>query len=185
MEKAEMIFITGGVRSGKSAFAEELAVSCSLNDRFKPHYIACGMASDPEMARRIKKHQQDRDAASVTWITWEQPYRLSELAGHFGPCDVAVVDCLTTLLNNYLFFQQADSCTAFSSILDDISSLTETCGKLIIVSNELFQGSVHEEGLTKTYQQLLGKIHQRIVKSADKAYLIEHGIRIQKKGGAG
>jgi len=184
MEAANMIFITGGVRSGKSSYAEALAERLSEpQNQQKLHYIACGVASDPEMSARIQKHQQKRAEAAIEWATWEQPYRLHEIANQFSSKDILVLDCLTTLINNYLFqLQMTDENEVISRVLQDINHLSAVCGPFIIVSNEVFQGMPHSDSLTLTYQRMLGMIHQHIVEKADHAYLIESGIPLSKKG---
>lgn len=183
MGTAKMIFITGGVRSGKSAYAEALAESLSVEHEWNLHYIACGVASDPEMQKRIHRHQTKRSEAIAVWKTWEKPYQLNKIADQFTDKDVLVLDCMTTLLNNYLFLcRMTDKHQVISNILADVDSLSKTCRQIIIVSNEVFQGMPHEDTLTTTYQALLGTIHQHIVNRADYAYLIEHGIPICKKG---
>jgi len=184
MEAANMIFITGGVRSGKSAFAEALAERLSEHqNQRKLHYIACGVASDPEMRARIQKHQQKRAEAAVEWETWEQPYNLCKIADEFSNKDILVLDCLTTLVNNYLFqLQMTEENEVISRVLQDIDHLSAACDQFIIVSNEVFQGMPHSDSLTLKYQKILGTIHQHIIKKADNAYLIESDIPICKKG---
>lgn len=178
-----MIFITGGVRSGKTAYAEALAESLSEEHKSELHYIACGVASDPEMKKRIHRHQTKRSEAIADWKTWEQPYQLDQIAAQFTNKDVLVLDCMTTLLNNYLFMcRMTDKHQVISSLLTDVDSLSKTCRQIIIVSNEVFQGMPHKDKLTTTYQELLGTIHQQIVRKADHAYLIEHGVTVCKKG---
>lgn len=184
MEAANMIFITGGVRSGKSSYAEALAERLSeLQNQRKLHYIACGVASDPEMHVRIKKHQKKRANATLEWKTWEQPYNLCKIADEFSNKDILVLDCLTTLVNNYLFqLQMTDENEVISHVLQDIDHLSATCDQFIIVSNEVFQGMPHSDSLTLKYQKILGTIHQHIVNKADHAYVIESNIPICKKG---
>jgi len=184
METANIIFITGGVRSGKSNYAEALAERLSEHHNQRNlHYIACGVASDPEMHMRIQKHQQKRAEALVEWETWEQPHSLRKIADEFSNKDILVLDCLTTLVNNYMFLlQMTDENEIISCVLQDIDHLSVMCGQFIIVSNEVFQGMPHSDSLTLKYQRMLGMIHQHIVEKADHAYLIESDIPICKKG---
>jgi adenosylcobinamide kinase/adenosylcobinamide-phosphate guanylyltransferase len=72
----KIILVTGGARSGKSSFAEQLAVR--LGERGT--YIATAQALDAEMAARVAQHRVQRDgAAPGFWATAEEPLRLAEL----------------------------------------------------------------------------------------------------------
>lgn len=185
MEKGKLTFVTGGVRSGKSSFAEELATDWSRKLDANLHYIACGVPSDKEMRERIARHQENRSGASENFQTWECPYNLQHISSHFSKQDILVLDCVTTLLNNYLFNQHIDAPGAvIDYMLTDIFSLQKASGELVVVSNEVMQGITHQASLTRKYQYILGNVHQTIVAWADTAYLVESGISICKKGGA-
>lgn len=187
MDSAEgLIFITGGVRSGKSTFAEKTAASAASTGRL--HYIAAGKSSDEEMAERILLHQKQRDESGSGWRTWEQPAGIGELAAAFTKQDVLLLDCLTTLLNNELFgtggrwespaFQEEVK----ERILADIQSLNESTGALIIVSNEVQFEPFEAGSVSQIFARLLGQLHQRIVGMAVQAYLVEAGIPLLMKG---
>ncbi|GGP15252.1 bifunctional adenosylcobinamide kinase/adenosylcobinamide-phosphate guanylyltransferase [Oceanobacillus neutriphilus] len=183
METEKLIFITGGVRSGKSAFAEQLAVKHARETDSNLHYIACGIPSDVEMQERIKRHQQDRKQSGSVWRTWEQPVHLSHIARQFTRQDVILLDCITTLLNNYLFQEELnDANTVLEYIREDITELCNYAGEVIIVSNEVLQDIPYENELTRNYQALLGNVHQQSVERASLAILVESGIPLMKKG---
>lgn len=183
METGKLIFVTGGVRSGKSSYAEKMAERLGSKLESNLHYLACGIASDQEMAARIDRHRKDRENSSGHWETWECPYHLERVARHFSKKDVLVLDCVTTLLNNYLFDRALHEHEwLIDCLLTDINSLRENSAWLIVVSNEVTQGLAFEEPLTRSYQYILGQVHQRIVEQADAAYLIEYGIPVCKKG---
>lgn len=183
METEKLIFITGGVRSGKSAFAEQLAIKHARQKDNHLHYIACGIPSDVEMQERIKRHQQDREQSDFTWRTWEQPVHLSHIANQFTARDVILLDCMTTLLNNYLFQEEIhDTNTVLEYVREDITELCNHTDEVIIVSNEVLQDIPYENELTRNYQALLGNIHQQIVAHADLAILVESGLPLVKKG---
>ncbi|MBP1969970.1 adenosylcobinamide kinase/adenosylcobinamide-phosphate guanylyltransferase [Virgibacillus natechei] len=183
MEKGKLIFVTGGVRSGKSSFAEELATNWSRDLDVNLHYIACGVPSDKEMRERIARHQENRSGASGNFQTWECPYNLQRISSHFSKQDILVLDCVTTLLNNYLFHQNIDDPSGLMDrMLTDIFSLQKASGGLVVVSNEVMQDVPHQASLTRKYQYIIGIVHQNIVDQADTAYLVESGIPICKKG---
>ncbi|MFP7446805.1 bifunctional adenosylcobinamide kinase/adenosylcobinamide-phosphate guanylyltransferase [Bacillus infantis] len=189
MDRSEgLIFITGGVRSSKSTFAEKTAESRAAASNGRLHYIAAGKNSDDEMAERILLHQKQRDESGSGWRTWEQPAGIGELSATFTKRDVLLLDCLTTLLNNELFgtggrwespeFQEAVK----ERILTDIHSLKESAAALIIVSNEVKYEPIETGSVSHIYARLLGLLHQRIVGMAVQAYLVEAGIPLLMKG---
>lgn len=183
MEKGELTFITGGVRSGKSSFAERLSIERTIETGNNLHYVACGIPFDGEMQERIDRHKADRIKSSFLWKTWEQPTNLTDIASHFSSKDIVLVDCVTTLLNNYLFKDDIDDATyILKRVEEDITSLIEQGAEVIVVSNEVLHDTPYEDALTRNYQYILGNIHQRLVKAADHAILVESGIAICKKG---
>lgn len=183
METGKLIFITGGVRSGKSAFAESIAVKHAGLLAKKLHYIACGIPFDREMQERIQRHQRDREQSGLLWNTWEQPTKLREIAHRFTKQDIILLDCVTTLLNNYLFQERVSSIDeVLQLVMKDVSKLSKYAGELIIVSNEVLHDMPYTDALTLKYQSILGNIHQKIIARADTAVLVESGIPISKKG---
>lgn len=188
-----LMFVTGGVRSGKSTFAEQV-VSRYVSEDHKAYYVATSAHIDQEMRRRVQKHRDDRERDSLNWTTLEQPRNLHELAGIFQSGDVVLLDCLTNLLNNELFegwdvnannwifphFRKR----IYDKILKGIYELMKTDVTLVIVSNEVFFDPlpVNEDG-TYYYAELLGKLHQAIVEKAEIAWLVENGTPIFMKRG--
>ncbi len=182
-------FITGGVRSGKSSFAEKLTA-----DRWKKsktgqlHYIAAMQPSDAEMKERILKHQEDRNQSGLDWNTWEKSVSIGELASFFHQQDVVLLDCLTTWLNNELFFKednwQKENFLAdlFEEMWNGIVLIAQKVRTLVIVSNEVLNEPIASNKLVFQYSRLLGNLHQRIVASASQAFLVESGIPLEMKG---
>ncbi|HLR52564.1 MAG TPA: bifunctional adenosylcobinamide kinase/adenosylcobinamide-phosphate guanylyltransferase [Candidatus Avamphibacillus sp.] len=185
METGELIFITGGVRSGKSSFAETLAISRVQNMKRSLHYIATSKQSDKEMIDRIKRHQEQRNSSDVSWKTREQTVDMHML--EFTHSDIVLLDCLTVLLSNELFRDEYNSSDeqyqeeTYHRILKGIDAILRQTQTLIIVSNEVLNEPLSSELLTKSYASLLGKLHQAIVKQATKAYLVEAGIPVLMK----
>jgi adenosylcobinamide kinase / adenosylcobinamide-phosphate guanylyltransferase len=187
MAAASLIFITGGVRSGKSSFAEKMAEEHAKGNGGQLNYIATGVASDPEMRERIVKHQNDRESGKSRWRTIEQSQTIGESAAYFNKEDIILVDCVTTLLNNELLScnqEWDDSFLALvmETILSGINKIRERAKVVIVVSNEVFYESIAENDLVFSYSRILGKIHQQLVKEADQAFLLEAGIPINMKG---
>ena len=91
-----MIFITGGVRSGKSAFAEQL---CQTMNRENNYYIATAQAIDEEMKKRIQLHQEDRNEKALQWQTIEMNVDFPEDFMPSAPSTI-LFECVTTWLSN-------------------------------------------------------------------------------------
>ncbi|MDN3015268.1 bifunctional adenosylcobinamide kinase/adenosylcobinamide-phosphate guanylyltransferase [Paenibacillus sp. BSR1-1] len=188
MEKvSSLIFITGGVRSGKSSFAERVAVDMAESCGGKLHYLATGVQSDDEMRKRIVKHQQDRAGGKHHWITVEQSVQIGKLGKYFTDRDIILLDCVTTLLNNELFISEREWDKSFlkkvtENIITGIMDIKSRAKKTIVVSNEVLNVPVDGNKLVFIYGKILGHIHQQLVKEADQAYLVEAGIPILMKG---
>ncbi|WP_042356015.1 bifunctional adenosylcobinamide kinase/adenosylcobinamide-phosphate guanylyltransferase [Bacillus rubiinfantis] len=183
---ASLIFISGGVRSGKSSFAEKLTVKLARETGGKLNYIAAGVAFDAEMTMRIKKHQQDRAVSGYHWKTFEQPIDVGVLAPSFHREDIVLLDCLTTLVNNELFavpqpWDEEFLQKLISRIIAGVFVLKQRARALIVVSNEVLNEPVASNDLVFTYGKILGHIHQQIVKAADLAFLVEAGVPLVMK----
>ena len=191
-QNSSFIFITGGVRSGKSTFAEKFAeASWKTNGSGQLHYLASMQPSDEEMKQRIHVHQKGRLDSGLQWNTWEKPTSIGDLAQHFSSQDVVLLDCLTTWLNNELFYQedgwqdQAFVSQLFEKMWSNMMEVSQSVKTFIIVSNEVLNEPIANRDLVFTYRYLLGNLHQRIVGEAREAYLVETGIPIAMKGDVG
>ncbi|PWA12220.1 cobinamide kinase [Pueribacillus theae] len=183
-----LIFITGGVRSGKSTFAEKLAIEKAKNSPL--HYIATSKRNDIEMEERIMRHKQRRIESGVHWQTWEMEKGLANLHTEIENNRVVLLDCLTTLLNNELFglteegefhfLGEKERKRLFDSLIGALHTL-QLDRVLIVVSNELFYDVPVKDETTFIYTAMLGMLHQKIVQLADEAYVCENGIPIQMK----
>lgn len=184
-----IIFVTGGVRSGKSSFAEQTALFLAKESHGNLHYIACGQASDPEMRERIQHHQQTRSLSEYQWKTWELAKQIDTVVPQLNKQSIVLLDCLTTLLNNELFDEGiADWEDPFyqvqvkQRIIKSLLNIQKSCHTLIIVSNEVcYEPVIKGEGVFM-YTKLLGELHQFIVKHAAYAYFVEAGLPVLMKG---
>jgi adenosylcobinamide kinase / adenosylcobinamide-phosphate guanylyltransferase len=186
---SSIIFITGGVRSGKSRFAEKIAMErWQSSGSGHLHYIAAMQPSDSEMKKRISRHQEDRRQSGGHWKTWEQPVSIGKLASYFKGDEIVLLDCLTTWLNNELFFiedkwqDEAFQAALFEQMCQGINAISGQVRSLIIVSNEVLNEPIGDNLFVIRYRRLLGKLHQAIVEGAHQVFLVEAGIPILMKG---
>lgn len=98
-----LIFVTGGVRSGKSSWAEHY-LTVKKNQANRLVYIATSFPSDEEMTKRILQHQLKRAQGKEKWLAIEQTNDVGKLSKKLQKNDFVLLDCLTTLLTNELFF---------------------------------------------------------------------------------
>ncbi|WNF37978.1 bifunctional adenosylcobinamide kinase/adenosylcobinamide-phosphate guanylyltransferase [Bacillaceae bacterium IKA-2] len=183
-----LIFISGGVRSGKSSFAEKLAYSLVTPSQAKLIYVATSLGGDHEMQMRIERHQIDRINSGYLWETREQPVNLEKLLPFFANDQIVLIDCLTILVANELFSELGkwDDPFYVQGIYTRIVNFIDEIGRrgivTMIVSNELFNDSIDYDEATLIYLKLVAQLHQMLVKKASSAYLVEVGIPLQMKG---
>ncbi|WP_456279382.1 bifunctional adenosylcobinamide kinase/adenosylcobinamide-phosphate guanylyltransferase [Bacillus sp. AK128] len=172
------MFVSGGARSGKSTFAEQLVEQEANSGPL--HYIATSKPTDSEMKDRIIHHQDRRTA---NWKTWEQPTSINELGRKFSDKDCILLDCLTIWTANELFKNGViqDGRSVYERILHSIQQFNHV-HLLVIVSNDLFSDEVPRDEGSFIYMKLLGSLHQEVVRIADCAYQVTHGIPTKMKG---
>ncbi len=172
-----LIFILGGARSGKSAFAERLAQPGA-----KVLFVATAQALDEDMERRIEVHRRSRPPE---WRTLEEPFELAlaippALEGH----DICLLDCLTLWVSN-LLLRMEDSPTAEEEILSEADRLLEvysrTSATWIVVSNEVGLGVVPPYPLGTKFRDILGRVNQTFASCADEVYLMIAGMGLEIK----
>ncbi len=171
---AELIFITGGARSGKSRLAETLA-----EKRGAPLcYIATGEARDAEMEERVALHRARRGDA---WTTVEEPMHLTgALRKADGAFRAVLVDCITLWITNLLLADKD-----VTQILEDVRLLAGVIGELstpvFLVSNEVGMGIVPENALARTFRDLSGRANELLAAAADHVYVMFSGIPLKLK----
>jgi adenosylcobinamide kinase / adenosylcobinamide-phosphate guanylyltransferase len=178
MQEMRHSFITlvlGGVRSGKSRYAQQLAERES-----RVIFVATAKDSDDEMHRKIERHRRERPAE---WITVEEPLELVQvLAQKARDCDVMVVDCLTVFAAN-LLETEGDDQNAIERRVDALCvALQSARCSVVLVSNEVGSGVVPAYPLGRRYRDLLGEINQSVARIADDVVLMVAGLPLALKG---
>jgi adenosylcobinamide kinase/adenosylcobinamide-phosphate guanylyltransferase len=166
--------VLGGVRSGKSAFAQR-AAERARGGR-KPILIATGQAFDDEMKARIARHQSERGEA---WETREAPLDLVNALGGLEPDAVVVVDCLTLWLSNHLL-AGGDVARERQVLVEAVAACP---ARLWLVSNEVGWGVVPESVLGRVFRDEAGWLHQALAAVAESVVLVVAGLPLQLKGG--
>lgn len=166
MDSNRIYLLTGGVRSGKSSYALQLAASSN-----KPFYIATGWADDDEMTDRIIKHKEERDNR---WTTIEERYDIRKAIENAvsNGADIAIIDCLTMWTCN-LMYKSKDIDTHTANLIEALKSSSIP---IVMVTNEVGLGIVPESKDGRDFRDLLGWINQKIAKVADKVIFMVSGI---------
>lgn len=183
--KSTIILCSGGARSGKSEFAEQLALSL----KGRKAYVATGQALDDEMKDRIKKHQLRR---GKEWITFEIPLHLHKNWEEIkNVSDVILIDCLTMFTSNHVFANgdintQEDANRIESIILKELRLLLQEINNsndktVIFVTNEIGLGIVPENKLARYFRDITGRVNREVASTANKMYLTISGITIELK----
>lgn len=163
---SKLIFVVGGARSGKSAYAASLC-------RGKVAFVATAEPGDGEMRTRIARHKRARPKS---WRTYEAPTALAASIRKIpAGVDFILVDCLTLLISNLLCAGKGES-----SIVKDVRSacgaLRSKRGMSVVVSNEVGLGIVPDNALGREFRDVAGRINQLVAKDADEVYFLISGI---------
>lgn len=171
----KVTFVLGGVRSGKSRFAQRVASRFS-----KVVFIATAKPTDAEMRMRIERHRQNRPPQ---WETREVPLDLDAAISELGETDqLAIVDCLTVYLANVMGEARGVDEVIEGYLNRLCSTLTQTKSSVILVSNEVGSGVHPPTELGRRYCDFLGELNQRVAASADKVVLMVAGVPLVIKG---
>ena len=173
----ELILILGGARSGKSAFAAQLA-----GQGRRVLFVATAEALDEDMERRIDAHRAGRPPE---WVTLEEPRDLTSiLLQPLENHDTCLLDCLTVWVSNLLLAKEANP-DAEAEILMEVDHLLEVYNRSpaswIVVSNEVGLGVVPSSELGSRYRDVLGRVNQAVASRADKVYLMVAGLALELK----
>ena len=167
-----IILITGGQRSGKSRYAEELALSLAEN----PVYVATAHVWDEEFRERVRRHQERR---GPQWTNIEEDKYLSrnDLTGR-----VAVIDCVTLWLTNFFFENQdQDAQQVLDIVKAEFDRFIAQDATFIFVTNEIGSGGVSIDAVQRRFTDLQGWINQYIASRSDEVILMVSGIPVKIK----
>lgn len=161
--------VLGGIRSGKSRYAEQKARASGVPVVYIATAIAAG---DTELEERIRRHRSCRPA---DWSTVEEPVALgTALRAHAGAERCVLVECLTLWLAHLLTSGSADRLESERASL--LRALAEIPGRAILVSNETGLGIVPAGALSRRFLDISGELHQSLAASCDRVTLVIAGL---------
>ncbi|MBN9518248.1 bifunctional adenosylcobinamide kinase/adenosylcobinamide-phosphate guanylyltransferase [bacterium] len=176
-----LILVTGGARSGKSDFAQDLAGRLAGDDVL---FVATAEAGDADMAARIAAHRGTRPPA---WRTVEAPRHVGRAIRATAPAGVTVVDCLTLLVSNVVLAlgDEPDAAAADAAVGGEVRELVEAArtapGVVVAVTNEVGLGIVPANRLARVYRDVLGRANAALAREAAEVYLLVSGLPLEIK----
>jgi adenosylcobinamide kinase/adenosylcobinamide-phosphate guanylyltransferase len=169
-----LTLVIGGARSGKSRYAQSIALSLCHN----PIYVATSRAWDADHQKRIARHRQDRG----------DRFRTLECETHLAQLplakEVAVIDCLTLWLSNFFSDSDGDVDHCLSAATRELDALPGVGGQLLLVTNEVGQGVIAPTELGRKFCDLQGLVNQHAAALCDNVALMVAGIPLYVKGEA-
>lgn len=169
--KRKIILVTGGQRSGKSSYAQRLALQ--LSDH--PVYLATSRIWDDEYRERIERHRRDR---GPQWTNIEEDKQLSR---HRLPGRVIVIDCLTLWATNFFFDNHSETERSLQELKSEFDRFTQQEAIFIFVTNELGMGGVSEHAVQRHFTDLQGWMNQYVAEAADEVVWMISGIAVKVK----
>ena len=167
-----IVLITGGSRSGKSSYAEKMALELSPN----PVYLATARIWDEEFRERVRRHQARR---GPQWTNIEEEKNMSrhDLSGR-----VVVVDCLTLWCTNFFFDLESDVDRALEAAKAEFDRFTAQDATFLFVTNEIGMGGTSDNEIQRKFTDLQGWMNQYAAACADEVILMVCGIPVKVKG---
>lgn len=185
----KIIYITGGVRSGKSEFAEKMILS---TNKEKNIYLATSILFDEEMEERVKIHKIRRDDR---WVTIEKSSELTgEIENYKNENCNLLLDSLSDLISNQIILDkeidwdnlsnsklQTLEKKIFQEIIEFTKFIKNSNLNLFIVSNEVGMGMVPTYPMGRYFRDISGKVNQYVASISDEAYLVVSGMSLRLK----
>ncbi len=168
---AKIYFVTGGQRSGKSNYAQNLALELTET----PHYLATSRIWDEDHRDRVERHKNDR---GEEWTTVEEEKFLSK---HDFTGKVVVVDCITLWLTNFFFDNDANIDKSLEEAKIEFNKLIKQDATFIFITNEIGMGGHADNEIGRKFADCQGWLNQFIAQKADNVTLMVSGIPVNVK----
>ena len=167
----KVTLVTGGQRSGKSSYAQKLALTLSPN----PIYVATSAVWDEEHRQRIERHKADRGAE------WTNIEELKELQNINVEGHVVVIDCVTLWSTNFFTDFEGDTQQSLEAIISRFDQLVQQDAHFIFVTNEIGLGGISANDLQRRFTDLIGWVNQYIASKSDEVILMVSSIPMKIK----
>lgn len=172
MTLPSLSLVLGGAASGKSAFAESLI----LKENRPPLYIATAQVFDDEMAKKVTRHREMRGSL---WATIEEPLDIAATLKTVPTGQPVLIDCATLWLTNVILGDH--NLKAHTDAF--LKAISHCAGPVVVVSNEVGQGIVPDNALSRQFRNAQGRLNQDIASRADLVVAVMAGLPLALKGG--
>jgi adenosylcobinamide kinase/adenosylcobinamide-phosphate guanylyltransferase len=177
---AQLTLVLGGMRSGKSRVAEEMARSAP-----PVTYLATAVPGDAEMSQRIALHRERRTQYRPAWRCVEEPWDVVEAVRTHATSSCVLLECLALWINNLLLDWPGRPGLSDAEILAEVDALAEigraAAGRVIVVSSEVGCGIIPVNALARRFGDLLGEANQRLAAAAVEVQVCLAGIPLRIK----
>jgi adenosylcobinamide kinase / adenosylcobinamide-phosphate guanylyltransferase len=168
---AHIHLITGGQRSGKSSFAQNIVLKKSNH----PLYIATSRLWDEDHAQRIRRHQSDR---GDQWETIEEEVHLSTLDIDNR---IVVLDCITLWLTNIFFDLEGNVEKSLAKAKEEWNLFSKKNAEIYVITNEIGMGGHPTNSVQIKFTDVQGWMNQYIAREAETVTLMVSGIPVKIK----
>ena len=166
-----IILITGGQRSGKSSYAQKLALTLSPN----PVYLATSAVWDEEHRQRIERHKSDRGSE------WTNIEELKNLQNITVEGRVVVIDCVTLWSTNFFTEYEGNTLQSLEAITSRFDQFVQQDAHFIFVTNEIGLGGISANDLQRRFTDLIGWVNQYIASKSNEVILMVSSIPMKIK----
>lgn len=176
-----MVFVIGGSASGKSAYAEEMAVALAAKEMRKKYYLAAMQTKDAESRKKADNHRNLRKGKG--FVTIEQPTDIDRVLEKIAPGETALLECITNLVANEMFSGETQKTAkqAAEKVLSGIFMLEKHLADFVVVSGNVFEDGIEYPQATREYRKAMAIVNQRAAAMADKVIEVVVGIPIKVK----
>lgn len=171
-----LFLVTGGSGSGKSEYAENLAVSLKKKNLI---YIATMFPFDNEGIKKIERHKALRkDKGFLTEECYISLERIS-----IDKASVILLDCMSNLVANEMYMEGGAGENTIDKVINGVKKLKDISENIVIVTNEVFSDGIEYDKDTAQYINNLGKINSKLGELAEHVIEVVYTIPIYHKGG--
>ena len=174
------VFISGGSKSGKSRYAEQLAVKMRKPDT-PLYYLATMIPVDDEDKKRITRHRKERKEHGFETVeSGRDIITAREKCNNRG---TFLLDSLTALLANEMFkLDGSVEPEAYKKVALQITEVLSKINDIVIVSDFIYSDAFLYDDTTEAYRRGLAYIDKKVADISDAVIEVCAGNCIIHKG---
>ena len=190
------VYISGGAKNGKSAFAQKTAKKLAEESGTPMYYVATMIARDAEDDARVARHRREREGWGFE--TLEIPSHILSVRDAADPNSADpnsadrraadprgtfLLDSVTALLQNEMFREDGTfDPGAGERVAEELEELVSGPGNWVMVSDYIFSDPGPFGEYTEIYRESLALIDRRMAKVCDAVCELAAGVVTFHKG---